>query len=54
MSKYHVIIVGAGASGAPLAARLSEDAERNVLLIEAGPDYATTEAFPKDLLNSGW
>jgi choline dehydrogenase len=53
MSKYNVIVVGAGASGAPLAARLSEDPERTVLLIEAGPDYAKTEDFPKDLLNAG-
>jgi choline dehydrogenase len=47
--EFDDIIVGAGSSGAVLAARLSEDPARKVLLLEAGPDYVTLEATPADL-----
>ena len=47
--KYDVVIVGGGSAGCVLANRLTENAERSVLLLEAGPDYAKFDELPIDL-----
>jgi choline dehydrogenase len=46
------LIVGGGAAGSVLGARLTEDSSVRVLLLEAGPDYAATRDVPEDLLDA--
>jgi 5-(hydroxymethyl)furfural/furfural oxidase len=45
--EFDYLIVGAGSSGAVLAARLTENPKTTVLLLETGPDYRAADAPPE-------
>ena len=47
--KYDYIVLGAGSAGSIVATRLSEDSDRSVLLLEAGPDYPDFEKLPDEV-----
>ena len=53
---YDVLVLGGGAAGCVLAGRLSENADRSVCLVEAGPDYGPFAAgrWPADVMDANW
>jgi choline dehydrogenase len=46
-----VVVVGGGAAGAVVASRVSENADLEVVLVEAGPDYEAASTLPDDLVD---
>jgi choline dehydrogenase-like flavoprotein len=54
--RFDVLVLGAGAAGCALAARLSENPDRTVCLVEAGPDYGhlSEGRWPADILDPRW
>jgi choline dehydrogenase len=54
--RFDVLVLGGGAAGCVLAGRLSENRERSVCLVEAGPDYGhrSEGRWPADILDPRW
>jgi choline dehydrogenase len=54
--RFDLLVLGGGAAGCVLAGRLSENPERRVCLVEAGPDYGpyAEGRWPADILDARW
>jgi choline dehydrogenase len=54
MERFDVLVLGGGAAGCVLASRLSENPDRTVCLVEAGPDYGpyAEGRWPADILDA--
>ena len=53
MREFDVVVAGGGSAGCVVAARLSENPDCSVSLVEAGPDYGPHDdgGWPADILN---
>ena len=53
MQRFDAVVVGGGSAGCVLAARLSEEPDRSVCLVEAGPDYGpyAEGRWPRDIVD---
>lgn len=51
MDRFDVVVVGGGSAGSALAGRLSEDRDRQVLVLEAGPHFSSVDSFPPEILD---
>jgi choline dehydrogenase-like flavoprotein len=54
VKRFDVLVLGGGAAGCVLAARLSEDTGRSICLVEAGPDYGPFDAdrWPAEMVDA--
>jgi choline dehydrogenase len=54
MKRFDVLVLGGGAAGCVLASQLSENRDRTVCLVEAGPDYGpyAQGRWPADILDA--
>jgi choline dehydrogenase len=52
--RFDVLVLGGGTAGCVLASRLSENPDRTICLVEAGPDYGpfSEGRWPADILDA--